>query len=241
MQVEGRNAVLEALEAGSTIDKVMVAKGVEGTANLVIAKLRAKNIKVQFVDRGVLDKLSETHRHQGFIAIVSEFSYSSVEEILNVAAQRGEPPFLVVLDGITDPHNLGSILRTCECAGVHGVIIGKNRAASVTDTVVRVSEGASQHIKVARVTNVNDTVRSLKERNVWVIAAENGGQPMYRANLTGSLALVIGSEGEGVSALTRKLCDDVISIPMFGKINSLNAGVACGVALYEAVRQRMNG
>lgn len=238
MQLEGRNAVLEAIEAGSTIDKVMIAKGVEGSAPGIIAKLRAKNVKLQFVERLVLDKMSETQKHQGFIAITSDFSYVSVEDILAFAASRSEDPFLVILDGITDPHNLGSIIRSCECAGVHGIVLGKNRAVSVTDTVVRVSEGASQHMRISRVTNINDTIRSLKERGVWVIAAESGGEAMYRVNLKGSLALVIGSEGEGVSALTKKLSDAVVSIPMFGKINSLNAGVACGIVLYEAVRQR---
>lgn len=236
MKIEGRNAVLEALKSeNTTIDVVMVEKG---TNHEIVALTRKRGIKLQFVDKYILDKNSLSGRHQGFMAITSEFNYCEVEDILQYAQQKEQPAFLVVLDGVMDPHNLGSILRVCECAGVHGVIIPKNRSASVNETVLRVSSGAAEHVKVARVVNLNQTIELLKKNNIWVYGADMDGESMYDVDLTGNIALVIGGEGLGISRLTKELCDGVVAIPLLGQVNSLNASVACGVAVYECVRQR---
>ncbi|MEG1527938.1 MAG: 23S rRNA (guanosine(2251)-2'-O)-methyltransferase RlmB [Clostridia bacterium] len=234
MKIEGRNAVSEALKGNLTIDKLMVQEGINHS---IIALARKKNIRIQFVDKQILDKQSESGAHQGFVAFASEFVYSSVEEIL---ASKKDRHFIVILDNIVDPHNLGSILRVCECAGVDGVIIPKNNSVCVNDTVVRVSCGATSYVKVARVTNINVCIEQLKKQNIWVYCAESNGQSMYSTDLTGDIALVIGGEGQGVSRLTRQLCDGAISIALQGKINSLNASVACGIVVYEAVRQHLN-
>lgn len=236
MKIEGRNAVLEALKSeNTTIDVVMVEKG---TNHEIVALTRKRGIKLQFVDKYILDKNSLSGRHQGFMAITSEFNYCEVEDILQYAQQKEQPAFLVVLDGVMDPHNLGSILRVCECAGVNGVIIPKNRSASVNETVLRVSSGAAEHVKVARVVNLNQTIELLKKNNIWVYGADMDGESMYDVDLTGNIALVIGGEGLGISRLTKELCDGVVAIPLLGQVNSLNASVACGVAVYECVRQR---
>ena len=203
------------------------------TAILDMAK-RA-GVPVRFCDRKSLDRAAEGASHQGCIGYASDFVYSDIDDIFALAESRGEPPFVVVLDGIEDPHNLGSILRTCECGGVHGVIIGKNRQVAVTDTVIKVAEGAAEYVPVARVTNVNDAVRELKERRVWVYALDMDGADVYKSDLTGAVALVVGAEGKGVSRLTKQLCDGVISLPMYGKINSLNASVAAAVAIYRKI------
>ncbi len=233
MKIEGKNAVSEALKSNSTIDTLIVEKGQTGE---IVARARKLNIKIQEVDKRTLDKISLEGKHQGYIAEVSDFVYSSVEEILEGKTSKGN--FIVILDGVEDPHNLGSILRVCECAGVDGVIIPKNRSVSVNETVVRVSAGASSHVKVAKVTNLNNVIDDLKKLNIWVYCADMDGQSIYSTDLKGNIALVIGGEGNGVSRLTKEKCDGVISMPLFGKVNSLNASVATGIVVYEAVRQR---
>ncbi len=235
MQIEGKNAVREALRAGTTIEKLTVIKGASDrdSAN-VLGLAKEKNVKVVFVDKTVLDKMSVTGRHQGMIATVTDFEYSTLEEIANA-----ENPLIIVLDGVEDPHNLGSVIRVAECAGASGIIIGKHRSCQVNETVVRVSAGASQHVKIAKVTNINYAIEYLKERNIWVYSADMDGESIYDVNLTGPCAIVIGGEGEGVHQTTRKLSDGIVSLPMFGKVNSLNASVATGIAVYEVIRQRI--
>ena len=231
MKIEGRNSVYEALKSNLTVNTLMVEKG---TANSIVALARDKGVKVTFVDKSVLDKSSTEGKHQGYIADVTDFAYCEVEDIL----ASSKTPFVVILDGVEDPHNFGSIIRACECAGVDGIIIGRNRQVAVTDTVVRVSAGAVAHVKIARVTNVNNTIKQLQQSGVWVYALDMDGQEITTVNLTGAVALVVGSEGEGISAYTKKCCDAVVSLKLKGKVNSLNASVACGIAVYEVVRQR---
>lgn len=238
MKIEGKNAVRECILSGKTIEKVLFQNGGQNQELLNLA--RERGIKVQFVNKSALDDFSATKKHQGVIAISTDFKYSSVEDILNLAKQKNEDNFILILDGVEDPHNLGSVLRVAECAGVHGIIIPKDRAVGVTETVVKVSAGASERVKIAKVTNLNRTIEELKSRNIFVYCADMDGEPMTKTNLTGNIALVIGSEGFGVSKLTRKVADGIISIPMFGKINSLNASVSAGIVTYEAIRQRKN-
>ena len=239
MKIEGRNPVNEALEAGTTIDRLAVAKDIKDAAgNRIIASARAKGIKIQFLDRKILDRESLTGNHQGFIASTTEFKYCEVGDILACAETRGEQPLIIILDGVEDPHNLGSVLRVAECGGAHGVIIGRHRSASVNETVIKVSAGAAEHMRVARVTNINDTIDDFKNRGIWVMAADLGGQDIYKSDLKGALAIVVGGEGTGVKRLTREKCDAVVTLPIRGKVNSLNASVACGITLYEALRQR---
>ena len=238
MKVEGRNAVAEILKTDKTVDRLVVAKGLKDAgANKIINDARSKGIKINFYDREVLDRESITGKHQGFIAEITDFKYSSVDEILDFASQNGEAPFIIILDGVEDPHNLGSVIRVAECAGCHGVIIPERRAASVNETVIKVSAGASAHVKVAKVTNVNETIDYLKKAGVWVYCSETGGESVYKANLKGAVAFVIGGEGTGVKRLTREKCDAIVTLPMFGKVNSLNASVAAGLVAYEYVRQ----
>ncbi|MCL2751761.1 MAG: 23S rRNA (guanosine(2251)-2'-O)-methyltransferase RlmB [Firmicutes bacterium] len=242
MRIEGRNAVTEAIAAGKTIDKLTVAKGLKDPAsNRVINAARDAGVRVFFKEKDALDKESKTGRHQGFIAEVTDFGYCEVEDILNTAKSKGEDLFVILLDGVEDPHNMGSILRVAECAGVHGVIIPERRSVSVNDTVVRVSAGAAAHVKVAKAVNLNDVIREFKKDGVKVVAAEVGGKPVYETDLTGPLALVVGGEDSGVKRLTRELCDSIVTLPMFGKVNSLNASVSCGAVVYEAIRQRNKG
>ena len=237
MKVEGRNAVYELLKTDKEIDKVLVQKDLKDEASKrLINVMRSHKVKVQLVDKYVIEKESESKRSQGFIAFVSNYKYFDLYDIIESTAEKDG--FIVILNEILDPHNLGSIIRVCECAGVDGLIIGKDRSASVNDTVMRISAGALNHVKVARVTNVNTAIEELKEHGYWVYGAEVGGESIYSTNLTGKLCLVIGGEDSGVKKLTKQKCDGIISIPMFGKVNSLNASVACGVAVYEAVRQR---
>ncbi|MCM1195049.1 MAG: 23S rRNA (guanosine(2251)-2'-O)-methyltransferase RlmB [Corallococcus sp.] len=232
MKIEGRNSVCEALNSDAvTVNCLMCEKG---NANSIVALARRKGVKVTFVDRSVLDKESLSGKHQGYIADVTDFRYCEIEDIL----ESSEQPFVVILDGINDPHNFGSIIRVCECAGVDGIIIGRNRQVAVTDTVTRCSAGAVSHVKIARVTNVNNAIKQLQENGVWVYALDMDGEEITSVNLRGAIALVVGGEGDGVSRLTRDLCDGVASLKLKGKVNSLNASVACGIALYEAVRQR---
>ena len=239
MKIYGRNAVEEALKAGTTIDRLVVQKDMKDAgANRIIKEAKDRGIKIFFREKTALDRECEgKSRHQGFIAEVTDFRYCELSDILAYAEEKGEPPFVVLLDGVEDPHNLGSVLRVAECAGVHGVVIPRHRAVSVNDTVVKVSSGAAAHIRVAKVTNIIDAIAELKQAGVWVYAADMEGGSLYDADLRGAVAFVIGGEGRGVKRLTRELCDGVVSIPMFGSVNSLNASVAAGIVVYEKVRQ----
>ena len=239
MKIEGRNSVYELLKTDKEIDKILVQKDLKDEpSKRLINVIKSHKIKIQLVDKYVIEKESESRRSQGFIAFVSDYKYFDLQEIIDGA--KDKDGFIVVLNEILDPHNLGSIIRVCECAGVDGIVIAKDRSASVSDTVMRISEGALNHIKVAKVVNINNAIKELKENGYWVYGAELGGGEMYKADLTGKIAIVIGGEDSGVKQLTKKNCDGIISIPMFGKVNSLNASVACGVVVYEAVRQRLN-
>ena len=232
MKIEGRNSVYEALKSDDiTVNSLMVEKG---ASNSIIALARTKGVKVSFVDKSVLEKASIDGKHQGYIADVTDFNYCEIEDIL----AQNSTPFVVILDSLSDPHNFGSIIRACECAGVDGIIIGRNRQVAVNDTVVRTSAGAVAHMKIARVTNINNAIKQLQDAGVWVYALDMDGQEITTANLTGSVAIVVGSEGDGISAYTKKCCDGVVSLKLKGKVNSLNASVACGIALYEVIRQR---
>lgn len=238
MKIEGRNAVAEAIKSGKTIDRLVVSKDVKDAGgNRIIADAKSRNIKIMFYDKAVLDRESESKRHQGFIAEITDYKYSTVEDILSYANEKDEKPFIIIVDGVEDPHNLGSIIRVADCAGCHGVIIPRHRNVTVNETVIKVSAGAANHVKVAKVTNVNDTIEFLKAQNVWVYAAELGGDDIYKANLTGSIAFVVGGEGKGVSKLTKQKCDGVVTLPMRGQVNSLNASVAAGIVAFEYVRQ----
>lgn len=238
MKIEGRNAVAEAIASGKTIDRLLVQKGLkDGGANRIIDDAKRRGIKIFFRDKEALDRESTAKRHQGFLAEITDFVYCEVDDILQKAKDRGEPPFLLLLDGVEDPHNLGSILRVAECAGVHGVVIPRHRSVSVNETVIKVSAGAAAHVLVAKVTNINDTIDELKEKGVWTYAADMSGESAYSTDLTGAIAFVIGGEGDGVKRLTLSKCDGAVSIPMRGKVNSLNASVAAGVVVFEKLRQ----
>ena len=240
MTIEGRNAVAEALRSGKPIDRLFIQDHCQDGPVLTIKRLaRTKDIPVKYVEKERLDQLSETGRHQGVIAYAAAYEYAQVEDLLEAAKQKGEPPFLILLDGIEDPHNLGAIIRTANLAGAHGVIIPKDRAAGLTATVARTSAGALNYTPVARVTNLAKTMKELKKQGLWFVCADMGGTPMYDLDLKGPIGLVIGNEGEGVSRLVREACDFTASIPMKGNIDSLNASVAAGVLAYEIVRQRM--
>lgn len=237
MKVEGRNSVYELLKTDKEIDKVLVQKDLKDDASKrLINVIRSHKVKVQLVDKYVIEKESESKRNQGFIAYVSDYKYFDIDDIIDAAKEKDG--LIVILNEILDPHNLGSIIRVCECAGADGIIIGKDRSASVNDTVMRVSAGALNHVKVARVTNINQAIDQLKDNGYWIYATELGGGNIFKSNLTGKICLVIGGEDSGVKRLTKEKCDGIISIPMFGKVNSLNASVACGIAVYEVVRQR---
>ena len=240
MKVEGRNAVRELiLNGNTTIDKVIVQNNIhDSVISEIVDLMKQKKIRFQFVPVNVLNNDSVTKHHQGIIAYTSEFKYSTTEDILNLAKEKNEDPFILILDGIEDPHNLGSILRVCECLGVHGVIIEKTRACQVNETVIKTSVGATSYVKVARVANINNEIEKLKKQNIWVYACELGGDDLTSSNLTGGVAIVLGSEGRGTGKLTLKLCDGIVTIPQYGKINSLNASVATGIVLYEVSRQR---
>lgn len=240
--VEGRNAVLEAFRSGKTIDKLYVLDGCkDGPVQTIVREAKKHDTIINFVAKERLDQLSATGHHQGVIAQASAYEYATVEDILENARKKGEPPFIFLLDGIEDPHNLGAIIRTANLAGAHGVIIPKRRAVGLTATVAKASAGAINYTPVAKVTNLSATIKELKERGLWFVCADMGGTSMYQLDLKGPMGLVIGSEGEGVSKLVKENCDLVASIPMKGDIDSLNASVAAGVLAYEIVRQRMNG
>lgn len=238
MIIEGKNAVLEALKNNVTINKLSVQKNLtDNMSNQIIKMAKDKGIRIDFVEKSVLDKKSK-NKHQGFVCDTTDFEYCDIQDIFKLAENRHEQPFIVVLDGIEDPHNFGAIIRTCECAGVHGIIIPEHRAVAVNDTVVKTSAGATANMLIAREKNLNNTIEYLKKQGVWVYALETGGKEMTHMNLQGSIAVVVGSEGRGVSKLTREKCDDTISIKLRGKVNSLNASVATAVVVYEIVRQR---
>lgn len=239
--IEGRNVVIEAFRSDKTIDKIYVQDGLkDGAIQTVLREAKKKGVFVNFVSKDILDKMSSTSKHQGVIASVASYSYSSVEEILALARKSNEDPFIFILDGIEDPHNLGAIIRTANLAGAHGVIIPKHRAVGLTATVARTSAGAINYTKVAKVTNINHTIEELKKEGLWFVCADMSGDTMYKLNLKGAIGLVIGNEGSGVSSLVKKNCDILACIPMKGNIDSLNASVAAGVLAYEVVRQRLS-
>ena len=240
-QLEGRNALTEALRAGRTIDKVFIADGdTDRGLQRLAAEAKEAGAVIVPVDRRKLDQMSFTRSHQGVIALVAAHDYCSIDDILEEAASRGENALIVICDELSDPHNLGAIMRSAECAGAHGVIIPKRRSVGLTATVAKASAGAVEYMKVARVTNINNAINELKEKGVWVFGtAAEGSVPMYKADLTGPAAIVIGNEGDGMSPLVRKNCDMLVHIPMKGQISSLNASAAASILLYEAVRQRL--
>ena len=239
-QIEGRNAVLEAFRSGRCVDKLFILDSCQdGPVRTIAREARKKDTIINYVSKERLDQLSETRAHQGVIAQVSAYEYSTVEEILARAEEKGEPPFLVLLDNVEDPHNLGAIIRTANLAGAHGVIIPKRRSVGLTSTVAKTSAGALHYTPVAKVTNLVRTIEELKEKGIWFVCADMGGESMYRLNLTGPIGMIVGNEGEGVSRLVREACDFTASIPMKGDIDSLNASVAAGVLAYEIVRQRL--
>ncbi len=240
-QLEGRNALTEALKSGRTIDKVFIAAGdTDRGLQRLAAQAKEAGAVVVPVDRRKLDAMSTTHAHQGVICLAAAHEYATVDDILAEAEARGEAPLIVICDELADPHNLGAIIRSAECAGAHGVIIPKRRAVGLTAVVAKASAGAVEHMKVARVTNITATIEDLKKRGVWIFGtAAEGSSAMYQADLKGAAAIVIGSEGDGMSALVRKSCDVMVHIPMRGRISSLNASVAASILLYEAVRQRL--
>ena len=240
-KIIGRNPVLEAIKAGRSIDKILIKKGkYEGSIVPVVKKAKESGIIIQEVDKVKLDALAEGGNHQGIVAYVSQYDYVSVDDILASASDKGEAPFIIICDKITDPHNLGAIIRTANCVGAHGVIVPKRNSAGLNSVVAKTSAGAVEYTRVAKVTNIAETIEKLKKQGMWIAAADMDGQEMYKTDLKGSLGIVVGSEGEGVSRLVREKCDFIVSIPMYGQINSLNASVAAGVLMYEALRQRKN-
>ena len=240
--IEGRNAVIEALRSGRPIDKLYILDGCQdGPISTIKREARKSDAVIKFVDKERLDQMSTTGHHQGVIARSAAYEYVRVEDILNKAKEKGEAPFVFLLDNIVDPHNLGAIIRTANLCGAHGVIIPKNRATGLTATVARTSAGALNYTPVAKVTNLGRTIDDLKKEGLWFVCADMDGEVMYRHNLTGPIGMVIGAEGEGVSRLVKEKCDYVASIPMMGDIDSLNASVAAGVLAYEIVRQRLKG
>ena len=237
MKIQGRNAVLELLKTDKNIDKILLEKNPQGSLNKIFAEARKNNVRVQFVDKRVLDKESEDKRHQGVIAFTTDFKYASLDDILGANGEKGG--LIIVCDGIEDVHNLGSIIRVAECAGANGVIIPSNNSASVTEAVIRISAGAAQHMPVVKVNSINRAIDELKKSNYWLYALEADGKNIYGADLSGNVALVIGGEDSGVKRLTREKCDFTISLPLKGKVNSLNASVALGIAAYEVLRRRL--
>ncbi len=237
MKTEGRNAVLELLKTDKTVEKIYIEKNPQGSLNKVYALARAKGVKVSFVDGKVLDKESVTGRHQGCIALTTDYKYSSLDEIISARGEKGG--FVIVCDGIEDVHNLGSIIRVAECAGADGVIIPTDKSASVTEAVIRISAGAANHMRVAKVNSVNRAVDELKKNGYWLYALEADGKSIYETDLSGNVALVIGGEDSGVKRLTREKCDFTVSLPLCGKVNSLNASVALGIAAYEVLKTRL--
>ncbi|MTK12083.1 MAG: 23S rRNA (guanosine(2251)-2'-O)-methyltransferase RlmB [Clostridiaceae bacterium] len=238
--IEGRNAVIEALRSNRTIEQIFVANGdVSGSINVVLALAKEKSVVVKYVDRKKLDQISQTGSHQGVIAQVTPYKYCDVEDILEYAKERNEQPFIIILDEIEDPHNFGSIIRTAEVCGAHGIIIPKRRNVGVTPVVFKSSAGAVEYTKIAKVTNINSAIDALKEKGIWVYGADMNGDNCFEVNFDGAVALVIGSEGKGISKLTKEKCDALVKIPMVGKISSLNASVAGGILMYEILKQKI--
>ena len=238
--IEGRNPVIEAIKNDREIDKIMIANGAkEGSIKKITAMAKEKNIIIQYVDRNKLDEISTSHSHQGVIANVSEYKYFELDDLIQNAKDKGEDPFFIILDEITDPHNLGSIIRTADAVGAHGVIIPKRRSVHITPTVAKASAGAVEYVPVCKVTNIVNTIKTLKEHGMWIAAADMDGQTFYEQNLTGPIGLVIGSEGFGISRLVKKNCDFTVKMPMVGNVTSLNASVAGSILLYEIFKQRM--
>lgn len=238
-KIIGRNPVLEAIKIGRSIDKILIKKGrLEGSIVPIVKKAREAKIIVQEVEHQKLDAVAEGANHQGIIAYVSPYEYKTVEDLLNIAREKGEPPFLILCDKITDPHNLGAILRTANCVGVHGIVIPKHGSVGLNSAAIKTAAGAAEYTPVAKVTNLAAAIDKLKKEGLWIAAADMDGQDMHKADLTGALAIVIGSEGDGIGRLVKEKCDFTVSIPMNGQINSLNASVAAGVLMYEAFRQR---
>ena len=240
MYIEGKNAIRQAFESKTTINKVMVDKNYQGKKDEIINLAVMNKVKFEFVPRLVLDKKSKTGHHQGYIAESVDFDYCSLEDILKRAEEKNENPFIVLLDGIEDPHNFGAIIRSCECAGVHGIVIPKNRACQVNETVIRTSTGAITNMLIAKVTNLKDAINFFKDNDIFVFACEANGSDIYKTNLKNNIALIIGSEGFGVKKSIIDCCDGVLALPLKGKVNSLNASVACGVCVFEVLRQRLN-
>ena len=241
LTIEGRNAVLEAFRAGKTIDKLFVLDGCQdGPVRTILREAKKKDCIVNFVKKERLDQMSETGKHQGVIAYSAAYEYGTIDDMFKIAEEKGEPPFIIFLDNIEDPHNLGSIIRTANQAGAHGVVIPKRRAVGLTATVAKASAGAINYTPVAKVTNLVKTMEELKDRGMWFVCGDMDGESMYSLDLTGPIGVVIGNEGDGVSRLVKEKCDFVASIPMFGDIDSLNASVAMGILSYEIVRQRIN-
>lgn len=239
--LEGRNAVLEAFRSGKTIDRLFIQEGSQdGPIQTILREAKKMDCVISFVKKERLDQLSTTGKHQGVIAYAAAYEYAEVDDILKLAQDKNEPPFIILLDCIEDPHNLGAIIRTAHQAGAHGVIIPKRRAVGLTATVARVSAGALNYLPVAKVTNLAATIDELKQKGLWFVCADMDGELMYKLNLKGPIGLVIGSEGEGVGRLVKEKCDFVARIPMFGKVDSLNASVAAGIMAYEIVRQRLS-
>ena len=240
MSIEGRNAVLEAFRSKKSMDKLFIQDGCkDGPILSITREAKKQGTVIQFVSKGRLDQLSETGKHQGVVAYAAAYEYAQVEDLLKAAEEKKEPPFLILLDGIEDPHNLGAIIRTANLAGAHGVVIPKHRAAGLTATVARTSAGALNYTPVAKVSNLASTIENLKNLGLWFVCADMQGESMYRLPLTGPIGLVIGNEGSGVGRLVRETCDMAAAIPMRGDIDSLNASVAAGVLAYEIVRQRL--
>lgn len=240
MSIEGRNAVLEAFRSKKSIDKLFIQDGCkDGPILSITREAKKQGTVIQFVSKGRLDQLSETGKHQGVVAYAAAYEYAQVEDLLKAAEEKKEPPFLILLDGIEDPHNLGAIIRTANLAGAHGVVIPKHRAAGLTATVARTSAGALNYTPVAKVSNLASTIENLKKQGLWFVCADMQGESMYRLPLTGPIGMVIGNEGSGVGRLVRETCDMAAAIPMRGDIDSLNASVAAGVLAYEIVRQRL--
>nr|WP_314771029.1 23S rRNA (guanosine(2251)-2'-O)-methyltransferase RlmB [uncultured Peptostreptococcus sp.] len=240
--IEGRNPIIEALKNNRPIEKIMVNKASkEGSIKKILAMAKEKKVIIQEVDRHKLDEMSESHAHQGVIAITSDYRYYDLDEILDIPKEKGEDPFFIILDGITDPHNLGSIIRTADAVGAHAVIIPKRRSVQITPIVAKASAGAVEYLPVCKVTNIVNTIKTLKENGLWIAAVDMDGQTFYQQNLGGPLGLVVGSEGEGISRLVKQNCDFTVSMPMSGNVTSLNASVAGGILLYEVYRQRNAG
>lgn len=238
MNIEGKNQVLEAIKNGTTINKLLIDKNYATRKDDIISLAKKNGIRIEFLPKKTMDSLSATLHHQGYIAQAVEFEYSSVEEILDIAKERNHDAFVVLLDGIEDPHNLGAIIRTCECAGVDGIVIPKLHACQVNETVIRTSAGAIANVKIARVTNLKEAIDTLKKNGLWIYVCETGGEDIYKQNLTGPIGIVVGSEGFGVKQSLRTYCDGIITLPLKGSVNSLNASVASAITIYEVLRQR---